>query len=109
MNKKERKANAIFAHAKEICNIKMAKLVPVQAVKSVVKPIAKPVAIPKPLQILSPVIFNSPEKQYDTLTIVKKGKGDYRLVGTVNGCKIDVQNRFKSITKAEEWKTKHLK
>lgn len=102
MNKKERKANAILAEAKEFCKRNNIPA-PVNVVKMVEREAVK---LSKPLP---PVVFDAPVEMYDALTIVKMGKGNYRITGVCNGQKVDILNRFKSITKAEEWKLKHLK
>lgn len=99
MNKKDRKANAILAHAHNIVRLKMAKMLPVSQPKKIV---------PKKSISLPDVHFSENEK-FDTFKIVKMGKADYRVQVTRDWVKLIVPNRFKSIIKAQEWCDRHRK
>ncbi len=91
-NKKMRKADKALAEALNFCksvatNVKNATKVVVLS------------AIEKPKAVVTPTVFKPKGEVYDNLTIVKMGKGDFRV--EADGKVID--KHFKSITKANEW------
>lgn len=95
-NKKMRKADKALAEALDFCksvatNVK-------NATKAVVLP-----TIEKPKAVVTPTVFKPKGEVYDNLTIVKMGKGDFRV--EVDGKVID--KRFKSVTQANEWCASH--
>lgn len=106
MTKKEKKADAVLAAAREYCKTVKVERPSVMVIvdKKPAKVMAKVVEPVKPIKAVLPEHITI----YDEITIIKKGKGDYRAEVKVNGQKYDIAKKFKSITKAEEWKALHL-
>lgn len=104
MNKKERKANAILAEARII-----GKFVANNLKSSVKYESPATVITPSPKKTVTPMVFNKPAQMFDYLRVFKLGKGNYRLEGVIGGIRMDVDKRFKSITKAKEYMARHLK
>ena len=102
MNKKERKANQALKDAADyISRIKVTK----QEVVS--KPI---VEIPKPV-VETPKPKEKPTyngERIDSAEIKKLKKGHFFVVVTCSGQCKEVNKRFKSVTKAQEWISKYI-
>lgn len=105
MTKKERKANLVLEEARQAVKRIMTetknapKAHPFTPKKEVV--VKKKVEVPE-------VTFADTTEKYDEIEIIKVKKGEYRAKVKKNGQRFDIATRFKSITKAEEWKEKHL-
>ena len=75
------------------------------------KPVTKPVEQPQEPKI-EPVFTSKPcGKRIDSAEIKKLEKGHFFIVVSCDGKRIEIQKRFKSVTKAQEWlsKNKYIK
>ena len=89
MKKSMRKADAKLAEARKY----------VASYKS------KPVSTPKPMPVVEPVKVETKPKgiKVESAEIKKLEKGHFFVVVTYGGKQHEIQKRFKSTTKAQEW------
>lgn len=94
-----RKADAKLAAAREY----------VASYKQKSSPVHAPVPAPKPAQVVEPVRIAEKTKgvKIESAEIKKLEKGNFFVVVTCNGKQHEIQKRFKSTTKAQEWIGKH--
>lgn len=91
MNKKMKKADAKLAKARKY----------VASYKS--KPILKPMPVVEPIKVET-----KPKSiKVESAEIKKLEKGYFFVVVTYGGTRHEIQKRFKSVTKAQEWIFKH--
>jgi hypothetical protein len=69
----------------------------------------KPVPAPKPMPVVEPVKVETKPKgiKVESAEIKKLEKGHFFVVVTYGGKRHEIQKRFKSTTKAQEWISKH--
>ena len=93
MKKSMRKADAKLAEARKY----------VASYKS------KPTPAPKPIPVVEPVKVETKPKgiKVESAEIKKLEKGHFFIVLTYGGKRHEIQKRFKSTTKAQEWISKH--
>ena len=93
MKKSMRKADAKLAEARKY----------VASYKS------KPAPAPKPAPVVEPVkVVTKPKgMKVESAEIKKLEKGQFFVVVTCNGKRHEIQKRFKSTTKAQEWISNH--
>lgn len=105
MNKKERKANAMLEEARKVLayreknTSKAHQFIPSHSVRP---------KISKQEIVALPVDLTEYKVKYDEIEIIKVKKGNYRVLATLHGQTKELNKRFKSITKAEEWRVVHL-
>ena len=68
---------------------------------------SKPKPTPKPEPKVEPVTVKPTGKRIDAAEVKKLEKGYFFIVVTCGRERIEVQKRFKSVTKANEWIAKH--
>ena len=91
MKKSMRKADAKLAEARKY----------VASYKS--KPTPKPQPKAEPVKVQTKPMVN----RFDSAEIKKLEKGHFFVVVTCNGKRHEIQKRFKSTTKAQEWISNH--
>ena len=110
MRKSMRKANAALKDAYKY----IASLNEKGNVKPVVqpqKPVVKPIEQPQTPKTEAVFVSSNRGKRIDSAEIKKLDKGHFFIVATCDGKRIEIQKRFKSVTKAQEWlsKNKYIK
>jgi len=106
MNKKERKANKALKDATEyISRILTQKLQPTPPAPATVRVAQKPKPKPEPVKF-DPQLYQG--SRVDDYEIKKLENGNFFLVVTANGQRMEVPRRFKSTTKAREWISKYI-
>lgn len=68
---------------------------------------AKPVEPPQKPKIEAVFVPSNRGKRIDSAEIKKLDKGHFFIVATCGGKRIEIQKRFKSVTKAQEWLSKN--
>lgn len=71
------------------------------------KPTPKPVPKPTPVEKLDIVVPNPKGTKIDSAEIKKLDKGHFFVVVTCGGKRYEIEKRFKSTTKAQEWISSH--
>ena len=68
---------------------------------------AKPVEPPQKPKIETVFVSSNRGKRIDSAEIKKLDKGHFFIVAICGGQRIELQKRFKSVTKAKEWLSKN--
>ena len=93
MKKSMKRADAKLAEARKY----------VASYKSKPAPASKPAPVVKPVNVMT-----KPKRmKVDSAEIKKLEKGHFFVVVTCNGQRHEIEKRFKSTTKAQEWISKH--
>ena len=97
MNKSMRKANKRLSESREFVQNFVAKPKPTP------KPVPKPTPVEKPVA----VVPNPKGAKIGSAEIKKLDKGHFFVVVTCGGKRYEIEKRFKSTTKAQEWISSH--